>query len=69
MVGWPPLMLSSDGEFIQIRVESEDRSEVPAIRYLRQLTIDVAASDFEKAVERFVEEVEAGISVLVPGRR
>ncbi|MGD0837564.1 MAG: hypothetical protein ABSB49_13060 [Polyangia bacterium] len=66
---WPPLVLSSDGEFIQIRVESEDKADVSAIRYLRDLTIDVPASDFEEAVERFVDEVEARISALVPGCR
>ena len=66
---WPPLVLSSDGEFIQIRVESEDKADVSAIRYLRDLTIHVPASDFEEAVERFVDEVEARISALVPGCR
>ncbi len=64
---WPPLVLSSDGEFIQLRLESELTTDVSTIRYLRDLTVDIPAEDFEAAVDRFVAEVEAQLSTRLPG--
>ena len=64
---WPPLVLSSDGEFIQFRLESELTTDVSAIRYLHDYTVDIPAAHFEAAVDQFVSKVEAQLSVRLPG--
>lgn len=66
---WPALEFSSDGEFIQLHMEAEDASDVSAIRYLRRVTLDVPASDFEAAVERLVDVVEARLGSVLPQHR
>ncbi|HEX7601722.1 MAG TPA: hypothetical protein VF316_08960, partial [Polyangiaceae bacterium] len=66
---WPGLEFSSDGEFIQLHMEAEDASDVSAIRYLRRVTLDVPASDFEAAVDRLVDVVEARLGTLLPQHR
>jgi len=66
---WPALEFSSDGDFIQLHMEAENRSDVSAIRYLRNSNVEVPAEKFEAAVERFVEVVEARLSTLVPQYR
>jgi hypothetical protein len=66
---WPALEFSSDGEFIQLHMEAENRPDVAAVRYLRNVNIEVPAEKFEAAVERFVDVVEARLTTLVPRYR
>lgn len=55
---WPPLDFSSDGEYIRIHMEAEDEPDVAAIRYLRNVTLDIPARDFESAVDELVSQVQ-----------
>ena len=66
---WPALEFSSDGEFIQLRMEAEAAADVSAIRYLRSVSLEVPAHDFEAAVERFVDVVEARLALRLPQYR
>jgi hypothetical protein len=54
---WPPVEFSSDGEFIQINMQAEPAPDVAAIRYLRDLTIDIPAAAFETAVDDLLSKV------------
>ena len=42
---------------------------LPRIRYLRPVMLDVAAADFEAAVERFADVVEARVGSVLPRHR
>ena len=66
---WPALELSSDGEFIQLRMEAEAAADVSTIRYLRSVSLEIPAPDFEAAVERFVDVVEARLALRLPQYR
>ncbi len=66
---WPALTFTSDGEFVQLRLESETRADVSAVRYLRNINIDVPAMHFEQAVEKFLDDVEARVALRVPEER
>lgn len=66
---WPALTFSCDGELTQLRLESETAPDASAIRYLRDATIDVPASDFERAVERFLDIIEARLAIRAPQER
>ncbi len=66
---WPALELFSDGEFIQLRMKAETAADVSAIRYLRTVSIDVPVRDFEAAVDRLVDVVEARLASLMPQYR
>ena len=66
---WPALEFSSDGDFIQLHMEAENRADVSAIRYLRNVRLEIPAESFERAVERFVDVVEARLSTLLPQYR
>jgi hypothetical protein len=63
---WPSLEFSSDGDFVHLNVQSERAPDVAAVRYLRNESLDVPALDFESAVDRFVDMVEARVADLVP---
>jgi len=63
---WPSLEISSDGEFVQLHVDPEDRSDVAAIRYFREATLDVPVADFEAAVDQFVQQVQGRLSQVAP---
>ncbi|MFA5205842.1 MAG: hypothetical protein WC708_15710 [Lentisphaeria bacterium] len=60
---WPPLVISSDGEFIQVQACAEETCDVAAIRYLTDATLDVPAADFEVAVDSLVDQVRERLSV------
>jgi hypothetical protein len=60
---WPPLLLSSDGQFIQFRLEPSRSSTVSTVRYLNDVRIDVAAGEFEQAVDSFVQCVEERVGL------
>lgn len=66
---WPGLTIASDGEFVQLRLESESAPDVSAVRYLRDVTVDIPAAQFEQAVEKFIDAVEARLVVRVPEER
>lgn len=66
---WPGLVFASDGEFVQLRLKAEAATDVAAIRYLRDVTIEVPATDFEHAVTDLVDRVEARLSSVLPGER
>ncbi len=61
---WPPLQLSSDGQFLQLQIKAEAQADVSAVRYLRDLTVDVPAADFETAVEAFLDLVQGRLAGL-----
>ncbi len=56
---WPPLIISSDGEFVRFRMQEERTADVSAVRYLNRLNEDVPACDFEQAVDGFLDSVLA----------
>jgi hypothetical protein len=66
---WPALTFSSDGELIQLRLQAEASPDVSALRYLRDINIDVPAADFEQAVERFLGQVGERVATRIPGER
>lgn len=66
---WPGLTIASDGEFVQLRPESESAPDVSAVRYLRNVTVDVPVTRFEQAVENFLDAVDARLVVRVPEER
>lgn len=66
---WPALTFSSDGEFIHLRQEAEASPDASAIRYLRDVALDVPAADFERAVERFLDKIETRLAARVPDAR
>lgn len=66
---WPPLDISSDGEFVQLTVTGERAADVAAIRYLNEASVEVSAADFERAVARFLDMVESRISSVLPAER
>jgi hypothetical protein len=66
---WPALTFSSDGELIRLQLRAEASPDVSALRYLRDINIDVPAADFEQAVERFLGKVETRVSTRIPGER
>lgn len=59
---WPPVEFSSDGEFIQIHLEAESKPDVAAIRYLRDVRMDIPAVHFEDAVDQLVRLVQERLS-------
>lgn len=68
-LAWPAVQFSSDGEFIEILLEAETAPDVSAIRYLRDVTVQIPATDFEAAVDSLLERVEARLALRVPGER
>jgi len=64
---WPAVQFSSDGELIQLRLKAETAADVSAIRYLQDVNVEIPASHFERAVDRFLDLVEARISTCLPG--
>lgn len=64
---WPAVQFSSDGELIQLRLQAETAADVSAIRYLQDVTVDIPAAHFERAVDRFLDLVEARIGACLPG--
>jgi Zn-dependent peptidase ImmA (M78 family) len=66
---WPALEFASDGEFVQLRMQAEERPDVAAIRYLRDIRIDVPVDHFERAVTDLVDLVEARLQAVLPQER
>jgi hypothetical protein len=66
---WPALEIASDGDFIQFRLTREDTPDACAVRYLRDVSIDVPAAEFEAAVDAFIEQVEGRLAEIAPGER
>jgi hypothetical protein len=66
---WPALEFASDGEFVQLQAQSEAEPDVAAIRYLRDVAIDVPAAEFEAAVDRFAEAVEGRLASTAAGHQ
>jgi hypothetical protein len=61
---WPPLEFSSDGPFMQVRMEAESSPDVAAIRYLRSANLEIPAGEFEKAVDEFTALVMERLAAL-----
>lgn len=61
-VAWPPLVFSSDGDFVQVEMTSERQPDVAGIRYLNEAVFDVPAAAFERAMDRFLDQVEERLS-------
>jgi hypothetical protein len=66
---WPALTFASDGEFISLRLRAETRADVSAIRYLREVALDIPAAHFEQAVEAFLDTVEGRVLARLPDER
>lgn len=66
---WPALIFSSDGEYIQVRLNAEESPDVAALRYLNNIAFDIPVTHFEQAVELFLDQVEARISLRLPRER
>ncbi len=66
---WPALTIASDGEFIQLRLQAEPSPDVSAIRYLRDIALDVPATEFEQAVDEFLDQVEARLRLRAADER
>lgn len=66
---WPALELSSDGEFIHLEMRAETSPDVSAIRYLRDVALDIPAQDFEVAVDRLLDLVETRLASTLSGYR
>lgn len=68
-VAWPDLEIASDGEFVQLSIKKERARDAAAIRYLQGGFFEVAAAEWERAVDRFVEHIEARIVTVLPDER
>ncbi|MBC7542127.1 MAG: hypothetical protein H7338_05290 [Candidatus Sericytochromatia bacterium] len=66
---WPALEFASDGEFINAYHVAEETADVSAIRYLRQLSEDIPAHDFEQAIDTFADIVQGRLHALIPSHR
>ena len=66
---WPPLDISSDGEFVEIALDAEGACDVSSIRFLESATYQIRASDFEAAIDRLTQRVEARLAECVPSDR
>ena len=51
---WPPVEFASDGEFVQVTSMGELSPDVAAIRYLRDVTLEIPGSDFERAIDDLI---------------
>lgn len=63
---WPDLRVASDGEFVQIAIAGERAADASAIRYLRNVTVEVSAAEWERAIERFLDKVEMRLAAVIP---
>lgn len=68
-IAWPALEFSSDGDFVQMILTGESAPDAAAVRYLRDVVLEVPASEFESAIERFLDAVEGHLATCVPGDR
>jgi hypothetical protein len=66
---WPVITISSDGEYVQVQATAETRPDVATIRYLREVSLDVPAADFETAIDRFIDTLEARLAARAPRER
>lgn len=66
---WPSLEFSSDGDFILLKMSAEDSRDVSSIRYLRTIELEVAAVDFEAAIDDFSVVVESRLAARAPAYR
>lgn len=65
-IAWPALEIASDGEFIQLSIAGERESDAAAIRYLRSVNVEIAAHEWERAVDRFVGTIQARVGTVLP---
>lgn len=66
---WPNLEISSDGAFVELVQRAEDARDVSAVRYLRSIHVEIPAMEFEAAVNRLVDVVEARLVATLPAYR
>lgn len=66
---WPPLTIASDGEFVHLQMQAERRADVSAIRFLSDVAVSIPAVEFEQAVDRFIDKVEARLLACLPAER
>lgn len=63
---WPNLEVVSDGENVQLTILGEWRADAAAIRFLNRATVEVSASAWEDAIDRFVDTVETRLGAVLP---
>ncbi len=61
---WPALEVSSDGEFVSLKLDREPTADVAAIRYLNTITVELPAMEFRKSVDRFLDQIDARIATV-----
>ncbi len=66
---WPALQISSDGERVRLQMRAEPAPDAAGIRYLRSMDVDVAAAEFELAVDQFLSRVEGRVRDVLPDCR
>ena len=67
---WPPVSFSSDGEFVEVALGEDSATQPTAIRYLGgRFAGQISASDFESAVESFLDLVEGRLADVRPADR
>lgn len=66
---WPALDFASDGDFVQLRLRAEGKADVAAIRYLREVNLEIPVLDFERAVFAFIDTVEGRVAGTLPGQK
>ncbi len=54
---WPDLSFASDGEAVTIRSEPTSAEGDVFVRYLQRIDLDIPATEFEAAVDAFIEAV------------
>lgn len=64
---WPALQLASDGEFLQLQLRAEAEADVSAVRYLRDVTLEIPVAHFEAAVESLTDQVQARLAAFPKG--
>ncbi len=68
-VAWPALLITSDGDFIQLEARAERIRDVAAVRYIRDVDVSIAGLDFERAVDGLLAQVDARIASCHPEAR
>lgn len=63
---WPALEIASDGEFVQLSIAAEREADAAAIRYLRNVTVEVSAREWERGVDRFLDTIQARVATVLP---
>jgi hypothetical protein len=65
-IPWPVLDVVSDGETVLLTMHPEPHADAAAIRYLSRATVEVTATEWERAVDAFVETTVSRLGAVLP---